>query len=708
MKAGLGALFERYRAHHDMDRPFLQWIGIVGCIAFPLFYLLRRASSAPPAYDDLALRVVASALCLLLALRGYWPARLQRYYIGYSYPVVFYCLSFMLSFTMLKNQGGTPSVVNMVIGAVLIILLADWRNTLCMLIAGYAASLAVYWLTDARPVVPQEFIFAAAGSLLIVVGGALSHQGQKRAEIDRMRLLYSGLAASIAHEMRNPLAQVRHALDSIASTLEPASTSTSVPLAPRQVAAALATVQQGRQAVARGLQAIQLTLQQLHPSALDSSRFVPLSALQCVQVAINEFAYDDAGQRDKVHLQCESDFIFQGDQTALALVVFNLLKNAFFYAPLHPQMKVTVTISRTPEQRIVVRDDGPGILPELMPRLFQEFQTAGKSEGTGLGLAFCRRVMQAFGGDIRCRSERAAFTEFTLTFPASQVREPQAAVPSDPMAGSAARSSSLLAGRTVLVVDDQALNRAIARLNLGQLGMHVTEAEHGQQALDMLQAGATPDAILMDINMPGLNGLETTRALRALPAPTGRIPVLAITGNGSSALAQAALDAGLQGVLAKPIDVSLLGAELARVLASRPVVETPPHSPTPVPMQTIVAGAADGPVLLNLPRIDGYERAGLLQDLLPEALVEMQRLADQLAADVAVDDRTAAENSLHSLLGISGEAGAQALYECTRRRYVTVLHGQWPEGSAWVGELQDLARATQAAMHAHYGVSAAA
>jgi len=661
---------------------------------------LRRASSAPPAYDDLALRVVASVLCLLLAVRSYWPPRLQRYYIGYSYPVVFYCLSFMLSFTMLKNQGGTPSVVNMVIGAVLIILLADWRNTLCMLIAGYATSLGVYWLTDATPVVPQEFIFAAAGSLLIVVGGALSHQGQKRAEIDRMRLLYSGLAASIAHEMRNPLAQVRHALDSIATSLEPASSPVSMPLAPEQVGAALATVQQGRQAVARGLQAIQLTLQQLHPSALDSSRFVSLSAHRCVQGAIDEFAYDDAGQRDKVHIVCESDFIFRGDQMAVALVLFNLLKNALYYAPLHPRLNVTLTISRTPEPCIMVRDTGPGILPELKPRLFQEFQTAGKSEGTGLGLAFCRRVMQAFGGDIRCRSELGAFTEFTLTFPASDINAPEAAVEANGLAAGTMTTSPRLAGRTVLVVDDQPLNRAIARLNLEQLGMHVAEAEHGQQALDMLRSGGAPDAILMDINMPGLNGLETTRALRAMSAPTGSIPVLAITGNGSSALVQAALDAGLQGVLAKPIDATLLGAELSRVLSGQTLL-TSPGQPQPSVVQV-----APELALLNLPRIDGYERAGLLQDLLPEALVEIQRLADQLAGAVASHDRTAAENSLHSLLGISGEAGAQALYECTRGHYVAILNGQWPDGPDWIGELHDLARATQTAMHAHYGVGA--
>src|SRR5262245_52685650 len=109
-----------------MDRPLLQWIGLVGCIAFPLFYLLRQTLALPPMYDDLPLRVAASVLCLGLALRHHWPRPLGSLYLVYSYLTVFYSLSFLLSFTMLKNQGGTPSIVNMVMAAIIIVLLADW------------------------------------------------------------------------------------------------------------------------------------------------------------------------------------------------------------------------------------------------------------------------------------------------------------------------------------------------------------------------------------------------------------------------------------------------------------------------------------------------------------------------------------------------------------------------------------------------------
>jgi signal transduction histidine kinase/CheY-like chemotaxis protein len=685
MRALLRNLFERYRAHHDMDRPLLQWIGVVGCIAFPLFYVTRRAVADTPGYDDLPLRLVAAALCLGLAVRRWWPQRLLGWYIGYSYLVVFYCLSFLLSYTMLLNGGGTPGVVNMVIGAVLVILLADWRNAIVMLLGGYVLAALTHRLVDPDPQLMREFIFAAGGSLLLVVGGALSHQGQKRVEINRMRRVYSGLAGSIAHEMRNPLAQLRHALDSIAATLARQDPGQGARLSPEQLASVLATVQQGREAVARGLQAIDLTLQQLHPAPLDVERLQAVSALACVRKAVDAYAYEDAGQRARVQMRDEGDFHLRADPTALELVLFNLLKNALYYLPLHPHMTVTITVAASPGPRIVVRDTGPGIAPELLPRLFQEFQTAGKAEGTGLGLAFCRRVVRALGGDIQCRSERGRFTEFTLGFPATALTEPQAPVPA------AVRP---LAGRTVMVVDDQVLNRAIAKALAGELGLEVLEVEHGQRALDLLRAGTVPDAILMDINMPGLDGIATTRLLRALPGAAGRVPVLALTANDSPAVQAAARAAGLQGVLAKPIDPAALERALAAAQDGAAAVPAPPPAPP----------AAE---LLSTRRIDDFRRFGLLEELLPGALRDMRSHLQALEQAVAADDREGAIAALHALVGLAGETGAQALHALARRRYAVLLDGHMAPDARWPAELRDLLAATEQAMWLRYGVQAA-
>lgn len=694
MKAHLRGLFDHYRAHHEMDRPLLQWIGVVGCIAFPLFYTLRVAAGAA-GFNDLPLRLIAAVLCLALALRSRWPTRLQRHYIAYSYLVVFYCLAFLLSFTMLKNNAATPYVINMVVGAMLITLLVDWRNTIVMLLSGYVLAVIAYLSTESAPVIPREFIFASAGSLLIVTTGALSHQGQKRVEIQRMRNLYAALAGSIAHEMRNPLAQVRHALDSIASTLAPDHPSQDVRIRDSQIAAMLATVQQGRQAVSRGQQAIELTLQQLKTrNAADRHRMPIVSAAQCVRHALEAFAYDDEGQRSRVRLLEISDFQFNGDQVAIELVLFNLLKNALYYVPIRPDMQVTVTVGADSAPCIVVRDTGPGIAPELIARLFQEFQTAGKVQGTGLGLSFCRRVMKELGGEISCRSQVGHFTEFTLTFPLLQ---PGAGTFPAPSAGPLAHAPLQLRGRTVLVVDDQALNRAIARSMGRDLGLEVLEADHGQRALDLLRSGCRAEVVLMDINMPGLNGIETTRAIRALPGPVGTVPIVAVTANTAPEILQAARSAGMNAVLGKPIDSELLRLTLCDVLQ---------HAQAAQLLLPQEQQRAAGPDLLDHDRLQRLQRLGVLKELVPMGLRDLRELTRELRGCLAARPPEDVRRPLHTLIGVSGELGAQHLHLLARSLYDLLGQGNLSEGSAWLLDLEAALKATEIALLQDYNVRA--
>ena len=663
MHKTMRSLYERYRDHHAMGQPLLEWIGVVGSIAFPLFYLLRRAVSQPPLYDDLWLRVVGSLMCLGLALHRWWPVRLQRFYITYSYATVFYCLSFLLSFTMLKNQGGTPSVVNMVMGAIIIILLADWRNTVVILLAGYVVSTAVYLATDAAPRIPPEFVFSAAGSLLVVVAGALSHYGQKRAELERMRRIYAGLAGSIAHEVRTPLAQVQHAFETIAGLVPPGSP-------------AATAVAQGERAVRRGLQSISITLQELSQRPLDPRNFIPLSAAACVRKAVEEYAYESESQRQCVSLRVLRDFTFRGEETVFELVLFNLLKNALYYLPLHPDATIEIRVESVPSPRVVVRDTGPGIAPELLPRLFREFETVGKAKGTGLGLAFCRRAMRAFGGDIGCHSVHGEFTEFTLTLPETD----QPAV--DPVAAEALAdpNAAVLAGRTVLVVDDSALNRAIARARLAEMGAHVVEASHATEALRLVHEGPAPDAILMDMNMPGMSGIEAARQLRAKDGPSARIPLLAVTANPSSSAREAALAAGMDAYLVKPLLPALLRSELLRVLQTQPAA---PESTLP---------------LLEGRRLAELRELGLLHELASACVEEIAHHCVWVKNCAQACDAAGAQQALHSLLGVSGEAGALALYELTQGFYATLLQGRWPASADWPAQLEAVAQQTQRAI----------
>ncbi|MBA2675976.1 MAG: hypothetical protein H0U68_20170, partial [Ramlibacter sp.] len=210
------ALAQAYRAHHERHPSQLEWVGLMGVIAFPAFYLLRLTGRLPPRWDDLDLRLVAVALCLLLVLRRWWPRSVQRFYLPFSYAAMFYCLAFFMPFSLLQNGGLPTSVANMMLGAVLIVFLTDWRNTIAMLLGGYAASFAVWWFIHPDAVPPFEFIYLWVPlCAVLAAGGIIARASERRADADRMRLVHSG-AGSIAHEMRNPLMRVRGALDALA------------------------------------------------------------------------------------------------------------------------------------------------------------------------------------------------------------------------------------------------------------------------------------------------------------------------------------------------------------------------------------------------------------------------------------------------------------------------------------------------------------
>ncbi|HEY1229795.1 MAG TPA: response regulator, partial [Ramlibacter sp.] len=276
-------------------------------------------------------------------------------------------------------------------------------------------------------------------------------------------------------------------------------------------------------------------------------------------------------------VQVVDDFHFHGDETACVLILFNLLKNALYYLPLHPGASITITVMSAPAHRIVVHDMGPGIPRERMAHLFEEFHSFGKTEGTGLGLAFCRRAMEAFGGDIACHSIHGQFTEFTLTFP--PVTAATQALPRPAEQPAAPPVPVDFSGLTVLVVDDSAFNRTIVKARLRELAFRTVEAAHGAEALELLDGGAHPDVILMDMQMPGMSGIEATRALRRRPAPLNLIPVLALSANDLPSWRDAALEAGMNGYLAKPLDPDLLRSELARVLQpERADAQTSSHS----------------------------------------------------------------------------------------------------------------------------------
>ncbi|MBS0349474.1 MAG: response regulator [Proteobacteria bacterium] len=268
------------------------------------------------------------------------------------------------------------------------------------------------------------------------------------------------------------------------------------------------------------------------------------------------------------------DFVV-GDRTRLIQALLNLVSNAVKFTDTG---SVTVRMLREDEDETGVRirfevvDTGIGIAPDVLATLFSPFSQADSSTsrrygGTGLGLAITRRLAQLMGGDAGAESQPGAGSTFWFTArlakPVADCAEPAAHIPEN--AGDAVRRR--FAGCRILLVEDEPVNQLVAEENLLEFGLAVDIAPDGVEALDML-ARATPDTyalILMDMQMPRMDGLAATRALRQMPGFSG-IPVIAMTANAFMEDRTRCLDAGMSDFLAKPVDPAVMGGVLLQWL----------------------------------------------------------------------------------------------------------------------------------------------
>ena len=221
---------------------------------------------------------------------------------------------------------------------------------------------------------------------------------------------------------------------------------------------------------------------------------------------------------------------------------------------------------------VSVTDTGIGMDEAARARLFTAFTQADGSTtrqygGTGLGLSISRNLARLMGGDIVARSEPGAGSEFTLTFLAG----PASAVVAEAQSGEpdAAHRRVQLRGARMLLADDNAINRQVARLFLQPYGAVITEAVNGQEALDRLGSDAF-DLILLDVHMPVMDGMQAIRAIRSSGQTWSALPVIALTADAMSGDRERLIAMGMSGYVSKPIDRSELIAEIGRVLGLAP------------------------------------------------------------------------------------------------------------------------------------------
>ena len=265
------------------------------------------------------------------------------------------------------------------------------------------------------------------------------------------------------------------------------------------------------------------------------------------------------------------------DVNRLNRVLLNLISNAYKFTPEGGSVTVTLTQTGAADGKasyeLRVKDTGMGMSPEFAAKVFEAYERERTTavdhiQGTGLGMAITKSIVDLMNGTIDVETEQGKGTEFIIRVDFPIVEEAPETV-GDGQSEESAASEIDFSKIKLLLVEDNEINREIATLLLEEAGFQLDAAENGKIAVDKIAASRPGDyqLVLMDIQMPVMNGYDAAKAIRALPnADLARIPIVAMTANAFSEDIQAAKDAGMDSHIAKPIDVAKMMETLREVL----------------------------------------------------------------------------------------------------------------------------------------------
>ncbi len=346
-----------------------------------------------------------------------------------------------------------------------------------------------------------------------------------------------------------------------------------------------------------------------------------------------------------------------GDPLRMRQILANLLSNALKFTD-RGSVRVDLNATPRPDGRIQVsfsvRDTGSGIPADKLPEIFEKFTQADgsisrKYGGTGLGLAITRRLVEMQGGQVRVESEPGKGSTFTVNMVCDAA--PAAAEKNDaPKGASAAQTAPAPNGARLLLVEDNLVNQKVVLAILRKKGYHIEVANDGHEALERLDSVGSYDLILMDVQMPVLDGLEATRAIRREPK-WQKIPIIAMTAHAMNGDRERCLQAGMDAYISKPVQPAHLVATIEKHLGARE--EKPAAEENPLNR------------LLTARLIP--EESGLMNDMLqlflqlaPERLEKIESAADGA-------DRFIVQQEAKMIAAVAEQLASKGLSECARR-----------------------------------------
>lgn len=396
--------------------------GIFGVINYPVFYVVWLYVFHE-GYESFTVRFTAALLCLGLVLKNYWPQKLKPFLPIYWYLTLTYCLPFLGTFMLLQNSESTAWLTNAMLALVLLILLVDWISLVILLLIGAASGWLTYYL------ITGNFGSVDSGSLsnyvFAVVIAMLFSRNRQVLEKAKLRSACA-IGANIAHEMRTPINTVKASFKGIkryfSAILQGYQLAKEAglpvePIHPGHYKTLLTTLDTASNEIQYSHTLMDILLMNVRQANLKSEKIEICSMAACIKEALERYPFSSEGQAKKVHWDNSQDFQFKGVQLLVVHMLFNLIKNALFYIGAAQKGEIYLSMEEGKRYNtLYFKDTGAGMSSAVQSKLFTRFFTTS-TNGTGLGLAFCKMVMEELGGKILCDSQEDEYTQFTLLFP---------------------------------------------------------------------------------------------------------------------------------------------------------------------------------------------------------------------------------------------------------------------------------------------------
>ncbi|MBY0281186.1 MAG: HAMP domain-containing histidine kinase [Alphaproteobacteria bacterium] len=406
--------------------------GIFGIINYPLcYFILYYAGSQTN--EDLTIRLIATALCVPLIFVSSWPDKAKKYLNLYWFITILYCLPFLGTYMLLKNNISNEWLMNEVLGLFLLIFLADWLIFSLLLSLGIAFGYLIFMATQQALVIPTNetfsftfalytYVYAIGLGLIFARNKEIIYQErQKTAEmIERIKSMEM-LAGAMAHELRTPLGSISLIAQVLkmhiptlikgykwAKEKNPEIEGIDedyIEKAPTEIE----TTTRGAFSI------IDILLMNVKGVTNEASK-EPCDIKVCIQNALAAYPLTST-EKQIIYIDTAENFTFQGNELFMRHVLFNLLKNALYYVKSANKGGVYMRTERSADANILYfKDTGKGMPASMVPHVFERFYSKTQ-HGTGIGLAFCKSVMENFGGNISCESIEGEHTTFILRFP---------------------------------------------------------------------------------------------------------------------------------------------------------------------------------------------------------------------------------------------------------------------------------------------------